>query len=61
MNKTCLSTSPASIDIVNQVLPIRVTGKEGGSMRAQRNNSPQRIYQTGTDHEERQTLADSLT
>ncbi|KAM9349885.1 rho guanine nucleotide exchange factor 18a [Symphorus nematophorus] len=40
--------SAASID-VNQVLPIRVTGKEGGSLRAKRNASPQRpIYQSGT-------------
>lgn len=38
--------SAASID-VNQVLPIRVTGKEGGSLRAQRNGSPQRIDQPG--------------
>ncbi|XP_074507881.1 rho guanine nucleotide exchange factor 18a isoform X1 [Sebastes fasciatus] len=38
--------SAASID-VNQVLPIRVTGKEGGSLRAQSNRSPQRIYQSG--------------
>ncbi|XP_029379987.1 rho guanine nucleotide exchange factor 18a [Echeneis naucrates] len=37
--------SAASID-VNQVLPIRVTGKEGGSLRAKRNQSPQRIYQS---------------
>ncbi|KAM9844767.1 rho guanine nucleotide exchange factor 18a isoform 2-T2 [Aulostomus maculatus] len=37
--------SAASID-VNQVLPIRVTGKEGGSLRAQRSGSPQRIYQS---------------
>ncbi|XP_020490917.2 rho guanine nucleotide exchange factor 18a isoform X1 [Labrus bergylta] len=33
--------SAASID-VNQVLPIRVTGKEGGSMRTRRNASPQK-------------------
>ncbi|KAF0046751.1 hypothetical protein F2P81_000384 [Scophthalmus maximus] len=39
--------SAASID-VNQVLPIRVTGKEGGSLRATRNGSPQRIYQSET-------------
>uniref|UniRef100_A0A4W6E8X2 Rho/rac guanine nucleotide exchange factor (GEF) 18a n=1 Tax=Lates calcarifer TaxID=8187 RepID=A0A4W6E8X2_LATCA len=39
--------SAASID-VNQVLPIRVTGKEGGSLRAKRNASPQRIYQSDT-------------
>nr|XP_019968023.1 PREDICTED: rho guanine nucleotide exchange factor 18-like isoform X1 [Paralichthys olivaceus]XP_019968031.1 PREDICTED: rho guanine nucleotide exchange factor 18-like isoform X1 [Paralichthys olivaceus]XP_019968038.1 PREDICTED: rho guanine nucleotide exchange factor 18-like isoform X1 [Paralichthys olivaceus]XP_019968046.1 PREDICTED: rho guanine nucleotide exchange factor 18-like isoform X1 [Paralichthys olivaceus] len=39
--------SAASID-VNQVLPIRVTGKEGGSMRAMRTASPQRIYQSDT-------------
>lgn len=38
--------SAASID-VNQVLPIRVSGKEGGSLRAKRNSSPQRIYQSG--------------
>ncbi|XP_067330449.1 rho guanine nucleotide exchange factor 18a isoform X2 [Channa argus] len=35
--------SAASID-VNQVLPIRVTGKEGGSLRSTRNPSPHRIY-----------------
>ncbi|TMS10275.1 Rho guanine nucleotide exchange factor 18 [Larimichthys crocea] len=39
--------SAANID-VNQVVPIRVTGKEGGSLRARRNASPQRIYQSGT-------------
>ncbi|XP_040000244.1 rho guanine nucleotide exchange factor 18a isoform X2 [Xiphias gladius] len=39
--------SAASIDM-NQVLPIRVTGKEGGSLRAKRNASPQRIYQSDT-------------
>ncbi|XP_070830485.1 rho guanine nucleotide exchange factor 18a [Chaetodon trifascialis] len=39
--------SAASID-VNQVLPIRVTGKEGGSLRAKRDGSPQRIFQPGT-------------
>ncbi|XP_056246840.1 rho guanine nucleotide exchange factor 18a isoform X1 [Seriola aureovittata] len=39
--------SAASID-VNQVLPIRVTGKEGGSLRAKRNGSPQRIYHSDT-------------
>lgn len=38
--------SAAGID-VSQVLPIRVAGKEGGSLRAKRNNSPQRIYQSG--------------
>nr|XP_033505412.1 rho guanine nucleotide exchange factor 18a [Epinephelus lanceolatus]XP_033505413.1 rho guanine nucleotide exchange factor 18a [Epinephelus lanceolatus]XP_033505414.1 rho guanine nucleotide exchange factor 18a [Epinephelus lanceolatus]XP_033505415.1 rho guanine nucleotide exchange factor 18a [Epinephelus lanceolatus] len=38
--------SAAGLD-VSQVLPIRVTGKEGGSLRAKRNNSPQRIYQSG--------------
>ncbi|XP_070701663.1 rho guanine nucleotide exchange factor 18a [Pempheris klunzingeri] len=38
--------SAASID-VNQVLPIRVSGKEGGSLRVKRNASPQRIYQSG--------------
>ncbi|XP_051255130.1 rho guanine nucleotide exchange factor 18a isoform X1 [Dicentrarchus labrax] len=38
--------SAASID-VNQVLPIRVTGKEGGSLRSKRNASPQSIYQSG--------------
>nr|XP_046263501.1 rho guanine nucleotide exchange factor 18a isoform X2 [Scatophagus argus] len=37
--------SAASID-VNQVLPIR--GKEGGSLRAKRRSSPQRIYHSGT-------------
>ncbi|XP_042285262.1 rho guanine nucleotide exchange factor 18a [Thunnus maccoyii] len=39
--------SAASID-VSQVLPIRVTGKEGGSLRAKRTASPQRIYQSDT-------------
>lgn len=39
--------SAASID-VNQVLPIRVTGKEGGSLRAKRSSSPQRIYLSDT-------------
>ncbi|KAI3374773.1 hypothetical protein L3Q82_021329, partial [Scortum barcoo] len=38
--------SAANID-VNQVLPIRVTGKEGGSLRVKRNASPQQIYQSG--------------
>ncbi|XP_034742586.1 rho guanine nucleotide exchange factor 18a isoform X2 [Etheostoma cragini] len=38
--------SAAGID-VNQVLPIRVTGKEGGSLRAKRNGSPQTIYLSG--------------
>ncbi|XP_042354205.1 rho guanine nucleotide exchange factor 18a [Plectropomus leopardus] len=38
--------SAAGID-VSQVLPIRVTGKEGGSLRAKRNSSPQRIHQSG--------------
>ncbi|KAM7400321.1 hypothetical protein PAMA_004830 [Pampus argenteus] len=37
--------SAASID-VSQVLPIRVMGKEGGSLRAKRAASPQRIYQS---------------
>ncbi|KAK2822631.1 hypothetical protein Q5P01_022696 [Channa striata] len=37
--------SAASID-VNQVLPIRVTGKEGGSLRSTRSPTPQRIYQS---------------
>lgn len=32
----------ASID-VSQLVPIRATGKEGGSLRAKRNSSPQRI------------------
>lgn len=36
----------ASID-VSQLVPIRVTGKEGGSLRAKRNSSPQRT-QSGT-------------
>lgn len=36
------TNSAASID-VNQVLPIRVTGKEGGSLRARRTSSPPRI------------------
>lgn len=36
----------ASID-VSQLVPIRATGKEGGSLRAKRNSSPQRI-QSGT-------------
>ncbi|XP_074545627.1 rho guanine nucleotide exchange factor 18a [Halichoeres trimaculatus] len=35
--------SAASID-VNQVLPIRVNGKDGGSMRAKRSASPQKPY-----------------
>ncbi|XP_054481012.1 rho guanine nucleotide exchange factor 18a [Anoplopoma fimbria] len=39
--------SAASID-VSQVLPIRVTGKEGGSLRAQSNSRPLRIYQSDT-------------
>lgn len=39
--------SAASID-VNQVVPIKVTGKEGGSLRAKRTTSPQRIYLTDT-------------
>ncbi|XP_069548483.1 rho guanine nucleotide exchange factor 18a [Brachyistius frenatus] len=39
--------SAASID-VNQVLPIRVTGKEGGSLRAKRSGSPQRIFHSDT-------------
>ncbi|XP_068604958.1 rho guanine nucleotide exchange factor 18a [Brachionichthys hirsutus] len=39
--------SAASLD-VSQVVPIRATGKEGGSLRAKRNKSPQRIYQSGT-------------
>ncbi|XP_030017115.1 rho guanine nucleotide exchange factor 18-like [Sphaeramia orbicularis] len=39
------TNSAASID-VNQVLPIRVTGKEGGSLRAKRTSSPPRIYQS---------------
>ncbi|XP_044076955.1 rho guanine nucleotide exchange factor 18a isoform X2 [Siniperca chuatsi] len=38
--------SAANID-VNQVLPIRVTGKEGGSLRAKRNTSSQSIYKSG--------------
>ncbi|XP_075954175.1 rho guanine nucleotide exchange factor 18a isoform X1 [Anarhichas minor] len=38
--------SAASID-VNQMLPIRVTGKEGGSLRAKSNSRPLRIYQSG--------------
>ncbi|XP_056148526.1 rho guanine nucleotide exchange factor 18a [Lampris incognitus] len=37
--------SAASIDM-SQVVPIRVTGKEGGSLRARRTASPQRIYHT---------------
>ncbi|TNM98428.1 hypothetical protein fugu_014674 [Takifugu bimaculatus] len=40
------TNSAASID-VSQLVPIRVTGKEGGSLRAKRNSSPQRI-QSGT-------------
>lgn len=39
---------PANID-VNQVVPIRVMGKEGGSMRAKRSGSPQKVYQSGTE------------
>ncbi|XP_078143955.1 rho guanine nucleotide exchange factor 18a [Centroberyx gerrardi] len=35
--------SAASIDM-SQVVPIRVTGKEGGSLRAKRTASPQRIF-----------------
>ncbi|XP_070774898.1 rho guanine nucleotide exchange factor 18a [Enoplosus armatus] len=38
--------SAANID-VNQVLPIRVTGKEGGSLRAKRNTGTQSIYKSG--------------
>uniref|UniRef100_UPI0037E7EA17 rho guanine nucleotide exchange factor 18a isoform X2 n=1 Tax=Semicossyphus pulcher TaxID=241346 RepID=UPI0037E7EA17 len=41
--------SAASID-VNQVLPIRVTGKEGGSLRAKRNASPQKVRQSGASN-----------
>ncbi|XP_041658257.1 rho guanine nucleotide exchange factor 18a [Cheilinus undulatus] len=37
--------SAANID-VNQVLPIRVNGKEGGSMRAKRTASPQKRHQS---------------
>ncbi|XP_024129447.1 rho guanine nucleotide exchange factor 18a [Oryzias melastigma] len=36
------SACPATIEF-NEVLPIRTTGKEGGSLRAERNSSPQRI------------------
>lgn len=39
--------SAANID-VSQVLPIRVTGKEGGSLRAKRTASPQTIHHSGT-------------
>uniref|UniRef100_A0A8C6V158 Rho/rac guanine nucleotide exchange factor (GEF) 18a n=1 Tax=Neogobius melanostomus TaxID=47308 RepID=A0A8C6V158_9GOBI len=39
------TNSAANIDM-REVLPIRVTGKEGGSLRAQRTSSPQRIYKT---------------
>ncbi|KAM9719246.1 rho guanine nucleotide exchange factor 18a isoform 1-T2 [Menidia menidia] len=39
--------SAANID-VNQVLPIRVVGKEGGSLKAKRNASPQRIINSDT-------------
>uniref|UniRef100_H2MUP0 Rho/rac guanine nucleotide exchange factor (GEF) 18a n=1 Tax=Oryzias latipes TaxID=8090 RepID=H2MUP0_ORYLA len=38
--------SAASID-VTEVLPIRTTGKEGGSLRAQRSNSPRRNLNPG--------------
>ncbi|XP_061587688.1 rho guanine nucleotide exchange factor 18-like isoform X2 [Cololabis saira] len=39
--------SAASID-VNQVLPIRVMGKEGGSLKSRRSSSPQRILTSDT-------------
>ncbi|KAJ0011998.1 hypothetical protein NQD34_012973 [Periophthalmus magnuspinnatus] len=39
------TSSAANID-VREVLPIRVAGKEGGSLRAQRTSSPQRIHKT---------------
>ncbi|XP_026230322.1 rho guanine nucleotide exchange factor 18a [Anabas testudineus] len=39
------TNSAASID-VNQVVPIRVTGKEGGSLRSTKHTSPPRIYQS---------------
>lgn len=38
--------SAATID-VNQVLPIRVIGKDGGSMRAKRNASPHKTHHSG--------------
>lgn len=38
---------PASID-VNQVVPIRMTGKEGGSLTSRRKSPPPGIYQPGT-------------
>ncbi|XP_020784826.2 rho guanine nucleotide exchange factor 18a [Boleophthalmus pectinirostris] len=38
------TNSAANID-VREVVPIRVTGKEGGSLRSQRTSSPQRIHQ----------------
>lgn len=41
--------SAANID-VNQVLPIRVNGKEGGSMRAKRTDSPQKRPQSGASN-----------
>ncbi|KAM3605019.1 uncharacterized protein V6R79_019326 [Siganus canaliculatus] len=41
--------SAASID-VSQLVPIRVTGKEGGSLRSRRNASPQRVLPSGIFH-----------
>ncbi|CAJ1072685.1 rho guanine nucleotide exchange factor 18a [Xyrichtys novacula] len=41
--------SAASIDM-NQVVPIRVTGKEGGSMRAKRNASPHKNRHSGASN-----------
>ncbi|XP_034559484.1 rho guanine nucleotide exchange factor 18a [Notolabrus celidotus] len=41
--------SAASID-VNQVLPIRVTGRDGGSMRSKRNASPQKTHHSGASN-----------
>lgn len=42
----CVRRCSASID-VSQVVPIRVTDKGGGSLRAKRNASPSRIYNPG--------------
>lgn len=47
VSPTIVSFHPASID-VNQVLPIRITGKEGGSLRSTKNTSPPSINQPGT-------------
>uniref|UniRef100_A0A3B4ANF4 Uncharacterized protein n=1 Tax=Periophthalmus magnuspinnatus TaxID=409849 RepID=A0A3B4ANF4_9GOBI len=53
------TSSAANID-VREVLPIRVAGKEGGSLRAQRTSSPQRIHKTtGTKHPPKKVSASS--